>query len=93
MKYHVTISAAYWPANVEGWEELTAKERSQAMRDHMERISFFLNDNPQHGETRLLVTDGNVTIDPLHGDIGIRAMDVMERNTHLHDEPSDHHHF
>lgn len=93
MKYHVTIDAAYWPAHVQGWDELSPKERSQAIRDHLDRISTFLNENVQFHEVRLLVTSTDITIDPLHGDVGIRPIDAMERNTHLHDQPGDHHHF
>lgn len=83
MKYHVTIEADYWPQHVPNWEELTPSQRSQAVRDHCDRISIFLNEHVQYSETRLLVTTSHVTIDPLHGDVGIRPIDALERNSHL----------
>lgn len=86
MKYHVTIEAAYWAANVPGWEGFSPRERGIAIRATMERISAFLNEEVQFNETRLLLTDKSITIDPLHGDVGIRPMDAMERNSHLPEE-------
>lgn len=77
-KYHVTIGADHWERQFPGFVLKPVKERSAIVRHEMDRISEFLNEEVPIGMVRLLITDEQITIDPLKGDVFVHDLDNPE---------------